>query len=136
MIRSTSTCGLIAAGSPPSSSIASRIAARSTTAGTPVKSCISTRAGWKGISIDGSAFASQVAIASTSSAVTAVPSSSRRAFSRSTLSEYGSRATSNLSCSPSSRWISNSRPETSRVDCAAKLFLALTFSVYSRGVPG
>ena len=33
MIRSTSTSGLIAAGSPPRSSIASRIAARSTTAG-------------------------------------------------------------------------------------------------------
>ena len=67
MIRSTSTRGLIALGFPPSSSIASRIAARSTTAGTPVKSCISTRAGWNGISTDGSAFASQVAIASTSS---------------------------------------------------------------------
>ena len=70
MTRSTWTSGLIAAGSPPSSSIASRIAARSTTAGTPVKSCISTRAGWNGISIDGSAFASQLAIASTSSAAT------------------------------------------------------------------
>ncbi len=37
--------GLIFSGSPPSATIASRIAARSTTAGTPVKSCISTRAG-------------------------------------------------------------------------------------------
>ena len=37
--------GLIRAASPPSSSIASRMAARSTIAGTPVKSCISTRAG-------------------------------------------------------------------------------------------
>jgi len=36
----------IFSGSPPISAIASRIAARSTTAGTPVKSCISTRAGW------------------------------------------------------------------------------------------
>ena len=53
----------------PISSIASRIAARSTTAGTPVKSCISTRAGWNGISTLGSAVASQVAIASTSAAV-------------------------------------------------------------------
>ena len=87
MIRSTSTCGLIAAGSPPSSSIASRIAARSTTAGTPVKSCISTLAGWNGISIEGSAFASQLAIASTSSALTDVPSSRRSAFSSRTLSE-------------------------------------------------
>ena len=87
MIRSTGTSGLIAAGSPPRSSIASRIAARSTTAGTPVKSCISTRAGWKGISTLGSAFASQPAIASTSSEVTEVPSSSRSAFSSRTLSE-------------------------------------------------
>ena len=68
--RSTGTSGLIFAGSEPSSSIASRIAARSTIAGTPVKSCISTRAGWNGISSTGSAFASQEAIVSTSSAVT------------------------------------------------------------------
>ncbi len=70
MTRSTSTSGLIFSGSPPISAIASRIAARSTTAGTPVKSCISTRAGWKGISALGSAAASQLAIASTSAAVT------------------------------------------------------------------
>ena len=45
MTRSTGTSGLIFWGSPPSEAMASRIAARSTTAGTPVKSCISTRAG-------------------------------------------------------------------------------------------
>jgi hypothetical protein len=45
MTRSTGDSGLIFFGSPPSFTIASRIAARSTTAGTPVKSCISTRAG-------------------------------------------------------------------------------------------
>jgi hypothetical protein len=67
--------------------MASRIAARSTTAGTPVKSCISTRAGWNGISSEGSAFASHLAIASTSSEVTDSPSSRRRAFSSRTLSE-------------------------------------------------
>jgi tetratricopeptide (TPR) repeat protein len=50
MTRSTGTSGLIFLGSPPSAFIASRIAARSTTAGTPVKSCISTRAGRKAIS--------------------------------------------------------------------------------------
>ena len=45
-ITSSAGCsGLIRSGSPPSSRIASRIAARSTMAGTPVKSCISTRAG-------------------------------------------------------------------------------------------
>ncbi len=37
--------GSMRRGSPPRSAIASRIAARSTIAGTPVKSCMSTRAG-------------------------------------------------------------------------------------------
>jgi hypothetical protein len=45
-ITSSAGCsGLIFSGSPPSSFIASRMAARSTIAGTPVKSCINTRAG-------------------------------------------------------------------------------------------
>ena len=118
MTRSTGTSGLIRAGSEPSSSIASRIAARSTIAGTPVKSCISTRAGWNGISSLGVAAASQEAIASTSAAVTESPSSSRSAFSSSTLSEYGSRATSNRSCSAPSRKTSYSRPPTARVPLA------------------
>ncbi len=48
--------------------MASRMAARSTTAGTPVKSCRSTRAGVKAISRSGSAFGSQWARASMSSA--------------------------------------------------------------------
>jgi hypothetical protein len=87
MIRSTGTRGSIRSGLPPRASIASRIAARSTSAGTPVKSCISTRAGWKGISALGSAAASQVAIASTFSRVTDPPSSSRSAFSSKTLIE-------------------------------------------------
>ena len=56
---STGISGLIAPGSPPWSRIASRIAARSTTHGTPVKSCSSTRAGAKEISRDGSASATQ-----------------------------------------------------------------------------
>ncbi len=50
MTSSTGTSGLILAGSPPSAMIASRIDARSTTAGTPVRSCIRTRAGVKAIS--------------------------------------------------------------------------------------
>ena len=45
MTRSAGTSGLMRAGSPPRSAIASRIAARSTTAGTPVKSWRMTRAG-------------------------------------------------------------------------------------------
>ena len=50
MTRSTGTRGLMASGSPPLRAIALRSAARSTTAGTPVKSCSSTRAGVYGIS--------------------------------------------------------------------------------------
>ena len=52
MIRSTGTCGLIFSteSGPPISLIAWRIAARSTTAGTPVKSCKITLAGLKGTS--------------------------------------------------------------------------------------
>ena len=50
MIRSTGTRGSTLPASLPARFIAERIAARSTTAGTPVKSCISTRAGRKGSS--------------------------------------------------------------------------------------
>ncbi len=50
MTRSTGDSGLIFLGSPPRFFIASRMAARSTTAGTPVKSCIKTRAGRNAIS--------------------------------------------------------------------------------------
>jgi hypothetical protein len=107
MTSSAGTSGLIRAGSPPiSSTIASRIAARSTTAGTPVKSCMSTRAGVKAISLDGSALASHVASASMSSAVTAPLPSVRRRFSRRIFSENGSRATSKRDCSASRRKIS------------------------------
>ncbi|SSQ43390.1 Uncharacterised protein [Acinetobacter baumannii] len=45
MTKSTGDKGLIFSGSPPACAIAARIAAKSTTAGTPVKSCIKTRAG-------------------------------------------------------------------------------------------
>jgi hypothetical protein len=50
MTSSAGASGLIFAGSPPSSFTASRIAARSTTQGTPVKSCMITRAGVNWIS--------------------------------------------------------------------------------------
>ena len=103
MTSSAGTSGLIFDGSPPLSAIASRMAARSTTAGTPVKSCITTRAGVNAISSDGSAFASQLASASMSSLLTDTPSSLRSRFSSSTFSEKGSRATSNFDCSASSR---------------------------------
>ena len=64
--------------------MASRIATRSTTHGTPVKSCSSTRAGVNWISVPPSAFGSQALSALTCSAVTSVPSSWRSRFSSST----------------------------------------------------
>src|SRR4026209_1090756 len=50
MMRSTGTKGFTRPGSPPARSTALRIAARSTTAGTPVKSCIRTRPGLNAMS--------------------------------------------------------------------------------------
>ncbi len=94
MTSSAGTSGLIFAGSPPSAAIASRIAARSTIAGTPVKSCMTTRAGVKAISSEGSALWSHFASASMSCLRTATPSSLRSRFSSRIFSENGSRATS------------------------------------------
>ena len=91
---STGWSGLIFFGSPPICFMASRIAARSTTAGTPVKSWSKTRLGRNEISRSGSAFGSQPASPRMSSAVTVMPSSCRNRFSSSTLSEKGSRDTS------------------------------------------
>ena len=106
MTSSAGTSGLILLSSPPSSRIASRIAARSTIAGTPVKSCMTTRAGVKAISWLGSAVASQLARASMSWARIASPSSLRSRFSSRIFSENGSRATSKRDCRASSRKIS------------------------------
>ena len=50
MTSSTGTSGLTCAASPPRRASASRMAARSTTPGTPVKSCMSTRSGVRAIS--------------------------------------------------------------------------------------
>ncbi len=50
MTSSAGDSGLISSGLPPSLIIASRIAARSTMAGTPVKSCMMTRLGENEIS--------------------------------------------------------------------------------------
>ena len=74
--------------------MASRMAARSTTAGTPVKSCRMTRAGVKEISWFGSAFGSQFESASMSARVMFTPSSKRSRFSSRIFSEYGRRADS------------------------------------------
>ena len=86
---SDGSSGSTFAGSPPSSAIASRIAARSTIAGTPVKSCSRTRDGSKASSPVGSCSGTQRATASTPHALPL-----RRAFSSRTRSEYGNRSTS------------------------------------------
>ena len=65
--RSTGTRGLITLGSPFIATIAERKDARSTTAGTPVKSCKITLVGLKGISFEDFLFAFQLASAVTSS---------------------------------------------------------------------
>ena len=92
MTSSAGASGLILAASPPRSTIASRIVARSTTQGTPVKSCMITRAGVNWISVSGSACGSQAASARIWSAVMLAPSSVRSRFSSRTLRLNGSRS--------------------------------------------
>ena len=87
MTISAGARGLTLSGSPPSFSTASRIVARSTMQGTPVKSCMITRAGVNWISVSGSALGSQFARASMCALVTFLPSSVRRRFSVRTLRE-------------------------------------------------
>ncbi len=92
MTSSTGCSGLINPGLPPRFFMASRIAARSTTAGTPVKSCSSTRLGMKAISSVGTLSGDHWASERIISAVTVSPSSRRSRFSSRMRSEYGSRA--------------------------------------------
>ena len=88
---SEGSSGLTLLALPPSSAMALRIAARSTIAGTPVKSWWSTRPGRNEIAFDGSADATHPATASTSSVVIVTPSSCRRTFSSRIRSVYGRR---------------------------------------------
>src|SRR6266536_4088594 len=118
MTSSAGASGLIRAGSPPRSRIASRIVARSTTAGTPVKSCITTRAGVNRTSRSGSAFGSQPASARMSSVLTSAPSSVRSRFSSSTLRLNGSRSAPSTAAN---RKISYEVSPTARGVRAAKL---------------
>ena len=102
MTSSTGTSGLTLAGLPPRRARASRMAARSTTPGTPVKSCISTRSGVRAISWAESpapcpcpsGLTPQAATASMSSGATWGLSSWRSRFSSTTFIEYGSRSMS------------------------------------------
>ena len=100
MTISAGASGLILSGSPPRSAIASRMVARSTTQGTPVKSCMITRAGVNWISTFGSALGSQSASARMWSAVMLAPSSVRIRFSSSTFSENGRRSAFSSPCTP------------------------------------
>ena len=128
MTSSAGTSGLINAGSPPIAAIASRIAARSTTAGTPVKSCMTTRAGVKAISLEGAAVGSHEASASMSAASTDPLPSVRSRFSSRIFSENGRRATSKRDASASRRKMSTVRAPTESVLRASKLFVDKRFS--------
>ena len=124
---STGTSGLIDDARPPSVTIASRIPARSTMAGTPVRSCMSTRSGVKASSWSPAwpwapAVSAHLARASICAAVTFAPSSWRSRFSSSTLIEYGSRSTPNdASAGASSAKIVRSREPMRRVVRAPKV---------------
>src|SRR6266480_727964 len=124
MTRSTGCSGLIKRASPPSRARASRMAARSTTAGTPVKSWSSTRAVRNAISFSTLPFTSQLARARTSSGLTNLPSSFLSRFSRRILRLKGS-----LAAFPPASWERESsrkivycRPATSSVDRLPKEF--------------
>ena len=123
MTSSAGASGLTLAGSPPSSATASRMVARSTTQGTPVKSCMMTRAGVNWISVSGSAAGSHCPRAWIWAAVTLAPSSVRRRFSSSTLRLKGSRS---APATAPMRKISYDCAPTARVSRAPKLFLEVT----------
>ena len=93
MIRSTSTSGETLDGSPPARAIAERIAARSTTAGTPVKSCIRTRDGMKARSAVAEPCGHDASARTSSSETSRVPARRRR-FSSRILTVCGSRSSS------------------------------------------
>ena len=73
--------------------MASRMAARSTTAGTPVKSCITTRAGRKAISCSTRPRCSEKAATARMSSGSTVGPSLRSRFSSSTFIDMGRRDT-------------------------------------------
>src|SRR5256714_7954724 len=91
--RSTGTSGSTSFGSCPASFTALRMAARSTTSGTPVKSCRSTRETTKGISSVRSPRGCQEARFFTSSSRTRFPSRLRRSDSSTMRRLTGRRAT-------------------------------------------
>jgi hypothetical protein len=102
MTRSAGTWGLIRFAFPPNRWIPSRMAARSTTAGTPVKSWSTTRLGMNGKFAP--AFVGlHAATAFTSSSVTYPRPAWRSAFSRRIRIEKGSRSMEAIPASSSFR---------------------------------
>ena len=89
MTSSAGASGLIFVGSPPRCSHRLAHGGEVDDAGTPVKSCMITRAGVNWISVSGSAVGSQFASARMWSAVMFAPSSVRSRFSSSTFRLYG-----------------------------------------------
>ena len=124
MTSSTVRSGLIRLGSPPSATTASRMAARSTTHGTPVKSCSRTRAGMNEISFSTFPVAFHSASARMSSAFTKASSSRRSRFSSRIFSENGRRDTpANPAFSSAGRLeISTASPPTRMAVRVPKLF--------------
>ena len=91
--RSTGTSGSIVFGLRPMVAATLRIAARSASSGTPVKSCSTTRATTNGISLTRSASGFQFASSATCSGVTFLPSQLRSTDSSTIRIETGRRAT-------------------------------------------
>src|SRR5687767_903392 len=122
MTRSTGWSGLIRFGAPPSLTIASRMAARSTTAGTPVKSWSSTRLVRNAISCSAWPRTFHRASASMSDRLTNASSSLRSRFSRRMRNVTGSRSTVALGILASAprREIVYDAPSTRSVDRASK----------------
>src|SRR5260370_1106261 len=125
MTSSAGKRGLMSFGFPPMCLTASRIVARSTTAGTPVKSCSKTRAGINAISFWATPGV-QLASVRMSSARTKRPSSQRRRFSSSMRREKGNFARLVMPCfsSVSRRWISKVCAPTLRWSRVPKEFPA------------
>ena len=107
---------------------ASRMAARSTTHGTPVKSCSSTRAGMKLISLASPPTSPRRHIMRCRRRETRLPSSLRSRFSSRILVENGRRETLPTpdSSSLARRKISYSAPPARNFAAAPKLFFAIT----------
>ena len=89
--RSTGTSGSMVFGFLPMSAATLRMAARSASSGTPVKSCSTTRATTNGISSVRAAAGFQCASSDTCSAVTFLPSQLRSTLSSTMRSDTGRR---------------------------------------------